>query len=124
MLLKKRPIGGILKKLFFDSPLSQYLFSVRSYLEFAFGEWEQSFRKILTMSINIYIIIIESCSQSFACVDERWLSNEDETRRLFDLYTECIRNFCRKVEEGCDFRKFYRPDKACEFERIRRRYLR
>lgn len=30
-------------------------------------------------------------------------ANEDETRRLFDFYTDCTHRFCRKLEEGMRF---------------------
>ncbi len=47
---------------------------------------------------------IEHGGQSFA-YSGYWkvYANEEETRRLFDLYTECTRDFCRKLDEGMRF---------------------
>ena len=47
---------------------------------------------------------IEHRGQCFAC-SGYWkvYANEEETRRLFDFYTDCTHEFCRKLEAGMRF---------------------
>ena len=52
---------------------------------------------------------IENGGQHFA-YSGYWkvYANEEETRRLFDLYTDCTHKFCRKLEEGRCFSEILR----------------
>lgn len=94
--------------------LERYGYSKSASLEEMLSELTRRMQKSVTFPHEVGLFLgyppedvqgfIENGGQRFA-YSGYWkvYANEEETRRLFDCYTDCTHKFCRKLEEGKRF---------------------